>query len=156
MSLPRFESPKEASQESNQIENLAPIQSTENTSTVLVEPSAKETVTSVHNIAALNLQKLPTSAMEMSAEESTTSPSKQVSSKKKEKVKSNPMLLDIALLKLDANIVARLQEADITTIGDLVPNRSKNDLANNPLLNRKLRREIEARLKSLKVILSAK
>ena len=55
----------------------------------------------------------------------------------------------------DKNTATRLQEAGITTIGDLVPNRSKHDLADNPLLNRKLRREIEARLKALKVTLSA-
>ena len=65
------------------------------------------------------------------------------------------MLMDIAILKLDKDTATRLQEAGITTIGDLVPHRSKHYLADNPLLNRKLRREIEARLKALKVTLSA-
>ena len=80
---------------------------------------------------------------------------KQPTKKKNAKTESDPMLQDIAVLRLDKNTVSRLREAGITTIGDLVPNRNKQDLADNPLLNRKLRREIEARLKALKIVLSA-
>jgi len=82
-------------------------------------------------------------------------PPRQPVDKKKVKNDSDPMLEDISVLKLDKNTVSRLREAGITTIGDLVPNRSKHDLSDNPLLNRKLRREIEARLKAVKVVLTA-
>lgn len=67
---------------------------------------------------------------------------------------SDPMLLDITVLKLDTGTTQRLKDANIFTIKDLVPNRSKHDLANNTLLNRKLRREIEARLKQIKINLN--
>lgn len=92
-------------------------------------------------------------ATETSTKAGVVSPQKQTS-KKKINAERDPMLLDIAVLKLDKNTTARLQESGVTTIGDLVPNRSKHDLADNPILNRKLRREIEARLKALKVVLS--
>lgn len=72
------------------------------------------------------------------------------------KQNNEPMLLGIEVLKLDNSIVAGLHKDGITTIGELVPNRSKYDLTANPLLNRKLRREIEGKLKGLKIFLSTK
>lgn len=156
MLLPRPDSLLEVPDRSNQMEGpLAPAVSAENTCAIPVEPLVDSPVTSVHNTSSSNSPKDSNPPTEMSAEESTAFPQNQTSTKKKGESKRNPMLLDIAVLKLDKNTTIRLQEAGIATIGDLVPNRSKHDLTDNPLLNRKLRREIEARLKALKVVLSA-
>lgn len=136
-------------------ESHTPAVSIGNTPTVPAEPPAELPAPSVHDSVVSDLPEVPNPSIEIPVETGSSPPQKPASKKKKGKTENNPMLMDIAILKLDKNTATRLQEAGITTIGDLVPNRSKHDLADNPLLNRKLRREIEARLKALKVTLSA-
>lgn len=61
--------------------------------------------------------------------------------------------LQLSELKLDKDIETRLLSAGYNTIQDLIPNRLKSDLLSNTILNRKSRREIEARLKQRKILL---
>lgn len=155
MLLPRPDPLPEVPNRSQQIEEpQVPVPSSGNTTTIPVATTVELPAASVLDVVGSTspiVASLVTGTPATDAESSQ----KQASKKKKGKSESNPMLLDIAVLKLDKNTAARLQESGITTIGDLVPNRSKHDLADNPILNRKLRREIEARLKALKVVLSA-
>ena len=83
---------------------------------------------------------------------SSVSDKKDVSQKKK---KSSIDLSELQLseLGLDKDLEARLNVAGYSTIGDLVPNKEKNDLQSNPILNRKNRREIETKLKQRKIYL---
>lgn len=78
-----------------------------------------------------------------------------IGSRKKNKLSKviDMSALHVSELKLDKDIELRLIEAGYTTIQDLVPNRLKSDLTSNPILNRKSRREIEARLKQRKISL---
>lgn len=62
--------------------------------------------------------------------------------------------LPLSELHLDKTVEEKLISAGYTTLRDLVPNKEKNDLISNPILNRKNRREIEARLKQRRVFLS--
>ena len=59
--------------------------------------------------------------------------------------------IKLSELKLDKEIEFRLTAAGYVTVQDLLPNVSKSDLTSNAILNRKSRREIEARLKQRKV-----
>lgn len=61
--------------------------------------------------------------------------------------------IKLSELKLDKDIETRLMVAGYVTVQDLIPNKEKNDLLMNPILNRKCRREIEARLKQRKILL---
>lgn len=155
MLLPRPDSLLETPHKSDQAEFSALTSSTENVSTISVNHPAEAPIASVPSIVSLNSPKVPNASTGTFTEVSTVFPQKQIFPQKKGKSEKNPLLLDIAILKLDKSTTTRLQEAGIKIIEDLVPNRSKNDLSDNPLLNRKLRREIEARLKALKVVLSA-
>ena len=78
-----------------------------------------------------------------------------IGSRKKNKLSKviDASALHVSELKLDKDIELRLIEAGYTTIQDLVPNRLKSDLTSNPILNRKSRCEIEARLKQRKISL---
>lgn len=157
MLLPRLDLLPETSQMFQQAEEpQVPTVSTNNVSVVPVEPPVEQPSTFVYNAVVPDSPKDPNPSIEIATETGSISPNKQVSKKRKGKAERNPMLLDIETLKLDKNIATRLLEAGITTVGELVPNCSKHDLTDNPLLNRRLRREIEARLKTLKVVLSAK
>lgn len=84
---------------------------------------------------------------------STTSSREKVSQKKKSKVAIDASILHLSELKLNKDIEVRLIGAGYITIQDLVPNKLKSDLVSNPILNRKSRREIEARLKQRKISL---
>ena len=59
--------------------------------------------------------------------------------------------LNLSELKLDKDVEKRLLAAGYITLGDLIPNQSKSDLTENAILNRKSRREIEAKLKQRRV-----
>ncbi len=59
--------------------------------------------------------------------------------------------IKLSELKLDKKIEEQLALAGYVTVRDLLPNGNKSDLAGNTILNRKCRREIEARLKRYKV-----
>lgn len=74
-------------------------------------------------------------------------------SRKKAKDTGDIGELLLSELKLDKDIEARLVAAGYTTIRDLIPNKEKNDLLSNPILNRKSRREIEARLRQRRILL---
>jgi len=74
-------------------------------------------------------------------------------SKKKAKAPIDMSALQLSELKLDKDIETRLLSAGYNTIQDLIPNRLKSDLLSNTILNRKSRREIEARLKQRKILL---
>lgn len=153
--LPRPESSPETIRKPTRAETpQALTASPGNDTTVTAAPPVELPVTPMHNAMPSDSPMVNNPSSLSSNAPNLIAPPKQ-SAKQKAKIDSSPMLEDIAVLKLDKNTVTRLQEAGIITIGDLVPNRSKHDLANNPLLNRKLRREIEARLKALKVVLSA-
>ena len=155
MLLPRPAALPEVPHKSQRAEGAkVPVVSSGN-ATVPEETPVELSATSVSDMVGAASLVVANPAAEISTEARAASPQKQIAKKKKGKAESDPMLLDIAVLKLDKNTAARLQESGVTTIGDLVPNRSKHDLADNPILNRKLRREIEARLKALKVVLSA-
>lgn len=155
MLLPRPNPLPEVLNKSQQIEEpQVPALSSGNTATIPVVTPVELPAASVPDVGGSASPVVASPVTGTPATNDISSP-KQASKKKKGKSESDPMLLDIAVLKLDKNTAGRLQESGITTIGDLVPNRSKHDLADNPLLNRKLRREIEARLKALKVVLSA-
>ena len=54
-------------------------------------------------------------------------------------------------LNLDKKIELQLTAAGYVTVQDLLPHKSKADLDNNVILNRKSRRKICARLKQRKV-----
>lgn len=71
--------------------------------------------------------------------------------KKKKKAAIDLRELSISKLSLDKDLEARLLSAGYMTIQDLVPNKAKNDLLSNSILNRKNRREIEAKLKQQKI-----
>lgn len=135
-------------------ESAASTVSAEKIATIAVEPPIESSARSVDDTALPNSSNDSSPYMELSVETDTTFTPNQISIQKNGKRGSDSLLLDIAVLNLDMNTVDRLHGAGITTIGDLVPNRSKYDLTTNPLLNRKLRREIEARLKALKVVLN--
>lgn len=62
--------------------------------------------------------------------------------------------MPLSELLLDKDVETRLIAAGFTTLYDLVPNKSKKDLTSNSILNRKNRREIEARLKERRVYLN--
>ena len=55
--------------------------------------------------------------------------------------------IPLSELSLDTEIQQRLTAAGYRTVQDLLPNRAKADLTGNAVLNRKSRREIQARLK---------
>ena len=55
--------------------------------------------------------------------------------------------IQLSELNLDKEIELRLTAAGYITVQDLLPNKSKGDLSDNAILNRKSRREIQARLK---------
>lgn len=74
-------------------------------------------------------------------------PSKKVIKKKEADIAT----IKLSELKLDKEIELRLTAAGYVTVQDLLPNVSKSDLTSNAILNRKSRREIEARLKQRKV-----
>ncbi len=131
-------------------------ESYESNTAILAAPPLAPAVASVDHILPSNSLEIKTSSSSTSDEPVRASQNPQIAKRKKNKSKNDPSLLDISVLKLDQITVSKLHEVGITTIGSLVPNRSKQDLANSSLLNRKLRREIEARLKSLKVQLSDK
>lgn len=153
--LPRPESPPEVLHKPTQVETpQVSTFSRGNEETVSAEPPVESSATPKHKAVPSDLLIVNTPSLLPSDAPNLIAPPQRAAKKKKVKTDSDPMLQDIAVLKLDRNTVTRLQEAGITTIGDLVPNRNKHDLTNNPLLNRKLRREIEARLKALKVVLS--
>lgn len=70
--------------------------------------------------------------------------------------KKNPSELSAMLvseLMLDKDIERRLAENGVRTVADLVPNLALDDLAANPHLNRKTRRQIDARLRQKKIYL---
>ena len=71
--------------------------------------------------------------------------------KKKKKTSVDLSELQLSELSLEKDLEARLIAAGYSTIQELVPNKEKNDLQSNPVLNRKSRREIEAKLKQRKV-----
>lgn len=73
--------------------------------------------------------------------------------KKKSKSSMDIGKVQLSELNLTKGIEARLIAAGYTTIQDLVPNKEKNDLLSNSILNRKSRREIEAKLKQRKILL---
>ena len=84
--------------------------------------------------------------------QNSTMTSREKGSQKKNPPKAiDTSALHLSVLKLDKDIEARLIGAGYTTIQDLVPNKLKSDLVSNPILNRKSRREIEARLKQRKI-----
>lgn len=61
--------------------------------------------------------------------------------------------INLTELKLDKDTERRLITAGYVTVKDLLPNKLKSELIKNTILNRKSRREIEARLKHRKVFL---
>jgi hypothetical protein len=73
--------------------------------------------------------------------------------KKKSKVAVVIDEIQLSELNLDKDIEARLIAAGYTTIQDLVPNKKRNDLLSISILNRKIRREIEAKLKQRRILL---
>lgn len=77
----------------------------------------------------------------------TKPPAKKVAKKKKPETAT----INLSELNLDKEVELRLTAAGYITVQDLLPNGSKSDLVGNKILNRKSRREIEARLKQRKV-----
>ena len=77
--------------------------------------------------------------------------------KDSQKKKKMPTLdlseMHLSELSLEKDLETRLIAAGYVTIKDLVPNRKKEDLLSNSVLNRKNRREIEAKLKLRKISL---
>lgn len=73
--------------------------------------------------------------------------------KKRSKNSVDISKIQLSELNLTKDIEARLIAAGYTTIQDLVPNKEKNDLVSNSILNRKSRREIEAKLKQRRIML---
>ena len=65
--------------------------------------------------------------------------------------KTDISTINISELNLGKDIECRLTAAGYMTVQDLLPNGSISDLAENKMLNRKSRREIEARLKQRKI-----
>ena len=151
--LPRPESPPETLRKPTRAEASQPAAASPGNNTTAVPP-VELPVVPEHNAVPSDAPHSNNSSRPSDKPHLITQP-QQTAKKRKAKTDSDPMLQDISILKLDNNTVSRLKETGIVTVGDLVPNRSKHDLTDNPLLNRKLRREIEARLKSLKVVLSA-
>ena len=74
-------------------------------------------------------------------------------SAKKVTKKIDTATINLSELNLDKEVELRLAVAGYMTVQDLLPNGSRRDLADNKILNRKNRREIEARLKQRKVYL---
>ena len=67
------------------------------------------------------------------------------------KKKPDTATINLSELNLDKDVELRLTAAGYMRVQDLLPNGSRSDLAGNKILNRKSRREIEARLKQRKV-----
>ena len=80
-------------------------------------------------------------------------PHRKDAAKKKSKVAVVIDEIQLSELNLDKDIEGRLIAAGYSTIQDLVPNKEKNDLLSISILNRKCRREIEAKLKQRKIML---
>lgn len=78
-------------------------------------------------------------------------PVKKDSTNKKKKSAIDLGELQLSELSLDKDLEARLIAAGYSTVQDLVPSKKKSDLQENPILNRKNRREIEAKLKQKKI-----
>ena len=126
----------------------------------VVEPKEPET-SAQGNTASRPAEDLGTATSEEShssfAEKQNVSQNSTMTSREKGSQKKKPpkaidtSALHLSELKLDKDIEARLIGAGYTTIQDLVPNKLKSDLVSNPILNRKSRREIEARLKQRKI-----
>lgn len=93
------------------------------------------------------------SKQDQTVEASGISSKKNMSANIKKKKKATIELSEVQLseLNLDKDLESRLLSAGYVTLKDLVPNKAKNDLLSNSILNRKNRREIEAKLKQRKV-----
>lgn len=78
-------------------------------------------------------------------------PVKKSVSQKKQKTTIELSEQRLEVLSLDKSLETKLIAAGYTTLQDLVPNKEKNDLLSNSILNRKNRREIEAKLKQRKI-----
>ena len=111
------------------------------------------------DLSAATLGKTPLHSMESQNIFSSNTKFLDKRSIQKEKAKAKAKatidisVLPLSGLNLDKDIEAKLIRAGYITVQDLVPNKLKSDLASNPILNRKSRREIEAKLKQRKVLL---
>ena len=107
------------------------------------------------DLSAATLGKTPLHSMESQNIFSSNTKFLDKRSIQKEKAKAtiDISVLPLSGLNLDKDIEAKLIRAGYITVQDLVPNKLKSDLASNPILNRKSRREIEAKLKQRKVLL---
>ncbi len=141
----------------NEAENINPHQRLN-----ITEPQEHE-LNHQENIVALHTKDLSAETSREttlpSVESKNISPSNTIHSGKRNGQKQKPKVtIDISAfplsgLNLDKDIETRLIGAGYTTVQDLVPNKLKSDLISNPILNRKSRREIEARLKQRKILL---
>ncbi len=141
----------------NEAENINPHQRLN-----ITEPQEHE-LNHQENIVALHTKDLSAETSREttlpSVESKNISPSNTIHSGKRNGQKQNPKVtidisaLPLSGLNLDKDIETRLIGAGYTTVQDLVPNKLKSDLISNPILNRKSRREIEARLKQRKILL---